>query len=199
VNKNLNASEKYLQRIERSKKFGYDIKEEREFIVKMSEPLEDPILEIGTGRGHLAIALAQKGYHLTSVDLSEEEQREARSNIECLGLDDNIDLQTEDASSMSFKDKSFKTILIINVVHHLADPFKVVDEILRVLIPGGKIVISDFSKQGFDVLDKIFASEGGEHHVGKFDLCEVESYLSLKGLMIKKHNREFQDIIIVKA
>jgi len=189
----------YLDRIAIAKKFGYDIEKERQLIIDMSGPLKGRILEVGTGKGYLAIALARKGHYVTSIDISEEGIAKAKSVIKGMGLEDSIKLKVENALSMSFADQSFDSILLVNVLHHLNSPFVVFDEIIRVLAPAGKIIISDFSKKGFDVLDEIFAVECREHSVGEFDLEDMKKYFLSKELKTEEHNSEFQNMIIVKV
>ena len=47
----------------------------RKFIFDKSQPIFGDILEVGTGKGHFALILAQEGCYFTSVDISEEEQK----------------------------------------------------------------------------------------------------------------------------
>lgn len=151
---------KYLERIELFKSFGYDIWKERDLIIEKSLPLDGMILEVGTGKGHFAIALAQKGYHFTCVDISEEEQKYARMNVEYFGLQEHIDFKIANAEQLNFEDRSFDAVFAINMVHHLSNPHKVVDEIARVIKRTGKIIVSDFSRKGLDLVSKVHKSGG---------------------------------------
>ena len=101
---------KYLERINLFKDLGYDIEKEMDFIVEKSLPLSGTILDVGTGKGRFAIALAKRGYSFTSVDISAEEQRYAKLNIEYFGLQEQIDFQISDAEQLSFEDQSFDVI-----------------------------------------------------------------------------------------
>ena len=74
--------ERYCNRIKLFKSFGYDIDKERDFVIEKAQPIERRILELGTGKGNFAVALAQKGYQITTVDISEEEQKFAKMNIQ---------------------------------------------------------------------------------------------------------------------
>lgn len=186
---------RYVERQELFRKFGYDVGTERDFIIERSRPFSGDILEVGTGKGYFAITLAKKGYSLTSIDMSEEEHRAARLNIEYFGLSNRVVLKVENAEKMSFKDRSFNTIFSVNVIHHLENPLKVVDEISRLVARDGRIILSDFTREGFEVMDRLHASEGNTHTMGHMTLDEAAEHLSRK-FDIKRHKGRFQDIII---
>ena len=52
----------YLERINFYKKFGYDVGEERKFILEKAYPLYGDILEVGTGKGYFTVELAKEGW-----------------------------------------------------------------------------------------------------------------------------------------
>jgi len=141
----------------KDKEKGYDIKKEREFILSVSQPIEGKVLEVGTGKGHFTCALAQEGYSFTSVDICDEEQKIARDNIQRLGLQDKVNFMIADAQELNFPDACFDHCFSVNMMHHLKEPLKIIDELFRVTKPGGKIIISDFNKKGF------FQPYGREH------------------------------------
>ena len=78
----LENHKKYLDRVNFYRSFGYDLEKERDFILDQSLPISGDILEIGTGKGHFALALAKRGFSFTSIDISEEEQGIAKLNIQ---------------------------------------------------------------------------------------------------------------------
>ncbi|MCK4912417.1 MAG: class I SAM-dependent methyltransferase, partial [Candidatus Omnitrophica bacterium] len=145
----------YLERVELYKKFGYDIEAERKFLLDKSEPLYGDILEVGTGKGYLAAILAKEGHEFISLDISEEEQKLARLHLKHLKLEEKVDFRIGNAENLSFADKSFDIVISSHVVHHLNHPFKVIGEFIRVISYEGKIILSDFSKEGLAVVDKI--------------------------------------------
>ena len=186
----------YLKRNKLYKGFGYDIDKERDFILKEAMPLSGKILEAGTGKGHFALALAKRGYSFITFDISKEEQRFARLNIAYSDLEKQVGFRIEDGERTSFANASFDVVFSVNVIHHLANPYKVIDELIRVLSPGGKLVISDFSKKGFGVMDKIHALDGKKHESGKASLLDIEKYMAKKGFSIKKAKSAYQHIVV---
>jgi len=194
----LENHERYRERIKLFKGFGYDIDKERDFIIENAQPIEGKILEIGTGKGHFAVALAQKGYHFTTVDISEEEQEFAKLNIQHLGLLDRVNFVIADAQHLHFSDSSYDISFGINLIHHLSQPLKVVDEFFRVTVPDGKIVISDFSKEGFEIIKELHKSEGRHHDSGHCTLNEISEYVLSKGYQIDRFSSKCQELIIIR-
>ncbi len=194
----LENHERYRERIKLFKSFGYDIDKERDFIIENVQLIEGKILEIGTGKGHFAVALAQKGYQFTTVDVSEEEQKFAKMNIQYLGLLDKVNFVIADAERLHFSDNSYDVSFGINLIHHLNQPLKVIDEFLRVTVPDGKIVISDFSKEGFEIIKELHKSEGRHHDSGHCTLNEMAEYALSKGFQIDKFNSKCQELIIIR-
>lgn len=94
------------------------------------------ILEVGCGTGRAAGQwIHRRAGDYTGVDISDSAVTEARS----LGLN----VRTiEDASRLPFKDASFALVLCLEVLEHLFQPQSAVQEILRVLQPGGVLIAS---------------------------------------------------------
>lgn len=186
----------YRQRIDLYKKFGYDIEKERQFIIDAAQPLYGDILEIGTGKGHFALSLAKEGYNFVSIDISDQEQSFARSNLEYFGLSKQVDFRIENAENLSFEDNSFDIIFSVNVFHHLKDPFKVLDELIRVISFEGKIILSDFTKEGLKVIDKVHQAEGRRHSDVPADFKKIGKYLLNKGFRVEAQRNRHQETLI---
>jgi ubiquinone/menaquinone biosynthesis C-methylase UbiE len=198
MNKEQEILEQDIIRKKIFKEYGYDMDKERDFVVDSSKPISGKILEAGTGKGHFTIALAKKGYELISFDISKEAQAEAKKNIHDLGLSKFVNFKIEDGEKLSFKNKSFDTIFSVNTLHHINQPFVFIDELIRVWSNKGKIIITDFTNIGFDMLDKIHAAENDTHDRGKTNLTEIQNYLNTKNFQTKIIKTKFQEILIIK-
>jgi len=99
------------------------------------------ILDAGTGAGLLAILLAQTGHEVTALDISERMLEEARWNAEYYGVD--IDFVKEDTISTGFPDASFDVVVSRNLIFTLPNPGVAYREWIRILRPGGRIVVMD--------------------------------------------------------
>ena len=189
---------KYLERKALYKSLGYDVDKERDFILEQAKPVCGRILEAGTGKGHFALALAKAGYSFVTFDISPEEQRFAKLNIAHFGFEKQVDFKIENGERTSFADGSFDTVFSVNVLHHLRNPYQVIDELIRLISSRGKLILADFTEEGFKIMDKIHGLEGNVHDVGKVGLADVESYLTKKGFSVKKSKSVYQCVFVVE-
>ena len=189
----------YLARVNFYRSFGYDLEKERDFIIGKSLPISGEILEIGTGKGHFALALAKWGYSFISIDLSKQEQEIAKLNLQYFRLEKQVILRVEDAENLSFPNRSFDTVFSINVFHHLEKPIVALNEIVRLLRNNGKIVLSDFSAKGLEIINACHTHEGRKHDYFKNNLNEAKDYFIHKGFDIKEFQSEVQRILIANS
>ena len=98
-------------------------------------------LDIGTGPGFFAILLAKAGYFPNAVDCTPEMLKEARKNAG--DLSDAISFGLMNADSLEFDDNTFDVIVNRNLTWNLQNPCVCYEEWLRVLKPGGKLIVFD--------------------------------------------------------
>jgi ubiquinone/menaquinone biosynthesis C-methylase UbiE len=194
----LENHKRYLERVSFYQSNGYDLEKERDFILDKSLPIAGEILEIGTGKGHFALALAKRGYNFTSIDISSQEQGIAMLNLRYLGLEKQVALKTEDATRLSFSEQSFNIVFSINVFHHLEKPQAVLEEIIRLLRNGGKVVLSDFNDKGLEIINACHTSEGRTHDYFKHRLNEAKEYFITKGFKIMEYQSQVQKVLIAQ-
>jgi len=186
----------FLERISLYKKFGYDIEAERSFIFQKAQPISGKIIEVGTGKGYFTIQLAKEGYRFVSIDISAEEQEYAKLNLQHLQLEDSVEFKIENAECLTFKEKTFDIAFSINTAHHLSNLDKVIDEMVRVLTTRGKIILSDFTEDGFKLIAKIHKSEGRKHDFSEDNLTRAAGYLKSRGFEVDRYCTKYQEILI---
>lgn len=106
------------------------------------------ILDVATGTGDFAIA-AYKILHpvkIVGIDISEGMVNVGVQKIKKLGLEKFIDLVKGDSETIHFTDNSFDAVTVAFGVRNFENLEKGLREINRVLIPGGKLVVLEFSK-----------------------------------------------------
>lgn len=96
------------------------------------------MLEVGSGPGHIAAALAEAGADVVGIDFSASMIEVAKARYPALSF------QEADAESLPFEDESFDAVVSSFTVHHLARPEKVFREVRRVLKPGGRFAFAVF-------------------------------------------------------
>ncbi len=176
--------------------YGYDMDLERDRVIDLALPFGPRVLETGTGKGYFTLALARHGFRVTTIDLSADEQSLARMQLEKAGLEDMALFLTGDAADTGLPDASFDAVFSVNLLHHLAAPERAIDEMGRLLTPNGKLVMSDFTAEGFRMLDEVFRAEGGKHEVAPFGLPDAERYMKARGLVVAVHKERFQVVLV---
>jgi len=109
---------------------------------------EGQAADLGCGPGHLAIKLAQAAPDLqvTGIDLSDEMLVEAERYARRSGLEDRIAFKQGNAAQIPFPDASLDLVVSTLSLHHWSDPVGVLDEIARVLRPGGSFLVFDLRR-----------------------------------------------------
>lgn len=129
------------------------------------------ILDIATGTGDLAIQAygILKPDHITGVDISEGMMDVGRSKVAKLGLSDKISFEKQDCMSLGFEDATYDAVVIGFGVRNFENLDKGIKEILRVLKPGGKLMILELStpqsfpmKQAYWMYSKLFIPTVGQ-------------------------------------
>ncbi|MGN6510155.1 MAG: bifunctional demethylmenaquinone methyltransferase/2-methoxy-6-polyprenyl-1,4-benzoquinol methylase UbiE [Chitinophaga sp.] len=120
----------------------------RKTALKMLRPLQPKtLLDVATGTGDVAI-MAQRMLHpekITGIDISEGMLALGREKVEKAGLSGVITLQQGDSETISFPDATFDAITAAFGVRNFEHLEKGLGEMCRVLKPGGKAVILEFS------------------------------------------------------
>jgi SAM-dependent methyltransferase len=94
------------------------------------------VLEYGCGTGGHAFRLADRGADVTGIDISDVAVERARQRIE---PSRRLRFEVADAEALPFADASFDLVCGTSILHHL-DIAKALQEVRRVLAPGGRAV-----------------------------------------------------------
>lgn len=102
------------------------------------------LLDVGSGNGAAPIYLATAhGCEVTGLNLSERENEVARRRAEEEGVADRVEIRHGDFHDLPFPDASFDVVWSQESLLHAVDKRGVLEECLRVLRPGGRLVLSD--------------------------------------------------------
>ncbi len=126
------------------------------------------VLDAGCGTAYGAKLLAEAGAReVVGVDL-------AKGVLEAVaaGMPDNVRLEPGDLRQLAFEDASFDLIVCFEVLEHFEEPLRVLDELQRVLAPGGLLLISSPNRGVFPA--------GNPHHLHEFEPDELRSALSAR-------------------
>jgi ubiquinone/menaquinone biosynthesis C-methylase UbiE len=105
-------------------------------------PRGGAVLDLAAGPGYLAIELAKQGSHrVFGLDISKTFVRIGKENAAAEGVE--IDFSQGNAAQMPYQDGSFDFVVCRAAFKNFADPVGALNEIHRVLKPGGKASIFD--------------------------------------------------------
>lgn len=103
------------------------------------------ILDIGCGGGILAEALAQRGAHVTGIDMAEMSLEVARMHRGESGLE--IDYQLITAEEFAARNPGeFDIVTCLEMLEHVPDPASIVSAAARALKPDGRLVLSTLNR-----------------------------------------------------
>jgi len=192
-----NAIKQDMERLKLFKKYGYDIPKARNFILSKAKLAKgSSMLEIGTGKGHMTVVLAKKGFKLITIDLDKKVQNIARMHLESIKRSSSAILKIMDAEQLRYKDNSFDYIISVNFIHHAKNPGKCLKEMVRVA--KNKLVIADINKRGERIMEKVHRLDGRNHEISKISLKETAELLKRKGMKVRVYRDTCQTVLIAK-
>jgi ubiquinone/menaquinone biosynthesis C-methylase UbiE len=106
------------------------------------------VLDIGCGNARDIARIAERGSEIVGVDISAGMVAAAKQELKRMEIS-GITLQVGDATSLDFPDGSFDKILCSEVIEHIPDASRALREMLRVLRPGGRLVLSTPNKESW--------------------------------------------------
>ena len=116
------------------------------------------LLDVAGGTGDIAFRfLARAGSgHATVLDLTEPMLIEGRRRAEAGRMADSLDWVVGDAMALPFADNSFDVYTISFGIRNVTRPQEALNEAYRVLKPGGRLMVLEFSQIPNDLMQKVY-------------------------------------------
>jgi SAM-dependent methyltransferase len=116
---------------------------------------DERLLDLGCGRGAVLVEAAKRlprgqavGVDLWSAkDQSGNRPDVTLANAAAAGVADRVEVRTADMTALPFADASFDVVTSALAIHNIPSPeerYRAVDEAMRVLRPGGQLIVADF-------------------------------------------------------
>lgn len=120
------------------------------------------VLDVGTGLASIPVKLVRRRPDLSIVglDLSPAIVTAARDRVRRAGLHRTVHVRKARGRRIPFRRGSFDLVISDSFLHHLPDPVPILDEMARVLAPGGRILIRDFRRPGPSRIEAIIRRHG---------------------------------------
>lgn len=114
------------------------------------------ILDVGCGAGQIAIPAAQLGAKVTGIDLASNLIEQARERAQSVNLE--ITFEQGDAEALPYNDESFELVVSLIGAMFAPRPERVASELVRVCRRGGRIVMANWTPNGF--IGELFKTVG---------------------------------------
>jgi ubiquinone/menaquinone biosynthesis C-methylase UbiE len=108
------------------------------------------VLDAGCGPGVHSIRVAKEGYRVCAIDFSQAMLEEALARVESAGMSHAVEFQQEDLTNLSFGDGSFQYVFSWGVIIHIREIEKALDNLARIVAPGGKLALYVTNKTALD-------------------------------------------------
>ena len=134
--------------LNRGTSLGIDTLWRRKMIAELDPTRHRRILDVATGTADVAIQTVRRtgAEHVTGVDLSEGMLAYGRTKVSAAGLQDRITLEQGDSENLPYPDASFDAVTVAFGVRNFENLERGLKEMRRVLRPGGKLVVLEFSR-----------------------------------------------------
>lgn len=127
---------------------GIDVKWRKKAIKKLLDIKPKKILDVATGTADVAIMASSilQPDKIIGIDISDGMLEIGRKKVKKLGLENTIELLNGDSETINFDNDSFDAVTVAFGVRNFQDLRKGLAEIKRVLKPGGRLVVLEFSR-----------------------------------------------------
>lgn len=130
------------------------------------------VLDVGCGNGYILSKYATNGANTFGIDITEigVELSKKRFQLESL----QGDFRVADAQNLPYEDNFFDCVCSMGVLHHVPDTKKGIEEIYRVLKPGGRLIVMFYHKNSakyqlsYRILS-LFSGKSMDQLVNEFD------------------------------
>ncbi|MBA2413036.1 MAG: methyltransferase domain-containing protein [Burkholderiaceae bacterium] len=151
----------------------------------------DRVLDVGCGAGHMTFAIAPHVGAVTAFDLSRSMLDVVMESARVRGLS-NITLHQGIAEDLPFANESFDWVCTRYSAHHWERLPRALDEMRRVLKPGGGLIVIDILGPDTPLIDthmQAIELLRDASHVRDYTLSEWKTYLSSAGFHVSAHHR----------
>lgn len=110
----------------------------------------DTVLDAGCGPGEHSIRAARLGLRVHAIDISEAMLAEARRRVQAAGLGAQVRFERQDLTRLTLPSNAFQRVFSWGVVIHIEEVDRALDELCRVVAPGGALALAVSNRASFD-------------------------------------------------
>jgi ubiquinone/menaquinone biosynthesis C-methylase UbiE len=148
---------------------------------------DSTVLDLGAGTGFLTIGVAahSKDGRVIAVDESHDMLEKLTRRAQHAGFSDRIETHCADAARTGLPADSVNLVISAHLLHEVTDPYAVLDEVARVLKPGGFFVVQDFRDGLFWRVFRQFHSDRAKGPLDAEELCTKLEQLGFEEVAVQ--------------
>lgn len=192
---------------------GQDFYWRRKLVDCIDKTYELRVLDLATGTGDLLISLLRRNPNIVEaigLDISENMLNLCRKKIIKYGLNKRANLIHANANSCPFADGSFDVITMSFGIRNTPNPSKTLGEIRRLLKPGGKVMILEFSMPSNRIFKSLYLLYlrrfvpllgriiSGDDHAYKYLNTSIEHFVNVNSFRYLMLKAGFSDIHVTE-
>jgi ubiquinone/menaquinone biosynthesis C-methylase UbiE len=158
-------------------RFSRDVDFLNLLVEKLDLPKNSKVLDVGTGRGIMAITLALNGYKVITGEPEGTYWADWKSSVKKVKVEDMVEFIPLNAENLTFENGEFDAVFLYTTFHHINDKERALTELLRVLKPKGLLAIIELTEDGVEVVRNTFP--------GHPDAVDPRDYMKDPNLNIK--------------
>lgn len=126
------------------------------FVTELKLPKDSKVLDVGTGRGTMAIILALHGYKVTTGEPKGTYWADWRSSAKKVNVENLIEFKPLNAENLPFKDAFFDAVFLYTTLHHIKNKQRAFSELLRVINVKGALIIIELTEHGVEMIRQTY-------------------------------------------
>lgn len=162
-----------------------------EILSRIKVPEGSVFMDAGCGNAAKSVRLARRGFRVKAIDFSPSALALAKQNVKDLGLEDRIEVSRENICQLSYPDATVPNIWCWGVLMHVPDIDEALDELCRVLAPGGWLILEEINMHSVqDQVRRLLKGIIGDSASATPVECGIERWKSnAEGRLLIRHTR----------
>ncbi|MFX1575119.1 MAG: class I SAM-dependent methyltransferase [Promethearchaeota archaeon] len=136
---------------------------------------DSKVLDVGTGRGVMAIILALHGYNVITGEPEGVYWADWKSSAKKVGVEKLIKFQPVNAEKLTFSNDYFDAVFLYTTFHHINNKQRAIKELFRIIKPNSILVIIELTDEGVELVRKRF-----RNHQDAVDPCDYTKDLKFE-------------------
>ena len=167
----------------------------RYFVGRSAIHSGDNVCDLATGSGDIALLIAKKladTGKLTISDINPDMLVLGKDKLLNAGFFKNIDSTIANAEQLPFEDNSFDVVTIAFGLRNVADKKKALSEMLRVIKPGGKVMVMEFSQPQLESIEFLYNNKNINSPQLKIEEKRLERDVAVNNQLFLSLSEQFE-------